>query len=78
MYTLEEYRDMVKKAYLKHFTSKLSSEAEEYFDSDEAQKEIKEQYNADIKKLKSGEISDNVFRHGSVSGTAYTLYLMQD
>ena len=78
MYTLEEYRDLVKKAYVKHFTERQMTNAMKYFDSDEAQKEIKEQYNSDIKKLKSGEITDNVFRHGSVSGTAYTLYLMQD
>ncbi len=78
MYTLEEYRDMVKKAYLKHYSDKLYAKAEKYFNSEEAQKEISEQYQSDIKKLKSGEITDKVFRNGSVSGTAYTLYLMQD
>lgn len=76
MYTFEEYRDMVKKSFLKDFDGTQLSNAKKYFDSEEAQDEIQEQYKRDIKKLKAGEISDNVFRKGCVNGTAYALYMM--
>lgn len=80
MYTFDEYSAMVKKSLLKSCgnSEKEISIAEKYFNSDEAQKQIKARYAIDISDLKSGKISDQVFRHGCVDSVAYCLYLMQE
>lgn len=79
IYSFEEYRDMVEKAYMAHFSNeKLRSVAERYFISDEAQDVIRTQYKTDINDLKANKITDNVFRNGGVNSTAYCLYLMTE
>ncbi len=79
IYSFEEYRDMVYKKYIAHFTKdKLRSVAERYFTSDEAQDEIRTKYKADINDLKANKITGKVFRNGCVNSTAYCLFLMTE
>ena len=78
MYTFENYRDMVKKSYLASCGDKERTKASKYFDSEEAQDVIRENYESDIKKLKNKEITEKVFCNGCVDGVAYCLYLMME
>lgn len=44
MYTLEEYRDMVKKSFLNDVDERQLSDARKYFESSEAQNVIMKNY----------------------------------
>ena len=78
MYTLDQYRDMVKKSYLSCFSERLYPDAERYFESEEAQQEIENRYKRDIARLERQEITEKVFCNGCVSSVAYCLYLMME
>ena len=72
----QEYEDAVKKCFWKYWSSLSREEVDEYIRSEEAQNEIKSQYDSDIKAYKKGEIPLSVIMQGGVGGTAYCLSLM--
>lgn len=80
MPTLEEYREMVKKAFLSickdYETPK--EKIENYFNSAEAQELIETRYQTDIEKLQNGQITEAVFRNGCVYSVACCLDLMME
>ena len=76
MYTLEEYRDMLKKSFLNDVDERQLSDARKYFESSEAQNVIMKNYKQDTADLQRMKITDKVFRNSCVSGVAYCLYMM--
>ena len=78
--TLNEYRDMVRKAFLsicKDYVTPMAK-IEQYFNSTEAQELIEARYKTDVEELKSGRITENVFRNGCVYSVASCLDLMME
>lgn len=72
----KEYEKMVKERYDKSLTAFSKKEKDEYFYGDEAQKELRSRYRADVDELRSGKITEKVFLNGCVASVANCLSLM--
>ncbi|MCC8196551.1 MAG: hypothetical protein LIO49_07115 [Ruminococcus sp.] len=74
--TLQEYTDLIYETCKKDYPKDFSTGFAEYLKSGEAQQEIYNSYQYDVKKYRNGEMTDKQFFVGSVSGTAYCLNMM--
>ena len=75
MPTFEEFKKAVKEDYLHMDDSKVSRK---YFNSDEAQQHIKNEYASNVKNYKNGKINRTVFMNGGVSAVSNCLNLMME
>lgn len=79
MNTLDEYKNAVKEALMSLCIKYMSpAGVEGFFNTKEAQELITARYEVDIKKLESGEITEEVFKNGCVQSVACCLELMMD
>ena len=76
--TYEEFKALVKARFLKYedMASVGIEKMEEYLSCKESTDVIKQQYDLSVKELERGEITENIFRNGSVSAAAHCLYMM--
>lgn len=73
--TFDEFKKAVKDDYFKMEDTK---DSRKYFNSTEAQEKIKRDYASNVKELKEGKITRNVFMKGGVATTSNCLNLMMD
>ena len=73
--TFEEFRDMVKKDLTKYLDLN-DEDLEEYLNEEDSVDVIQHQYEHSSKLLEAGEITDNIFKNGSVSAASHTLYML--
>lgn len=72
----EEFEKEVR-AHFKGLSQTVSEEdANAYLDGDEAQGEIRNAYDQNVKQFEAGEITREVFMVGGVSSVGYCLYMM--
>jgi hypothetical protein len=76
--SLEEFEKLVKDYFRKRNPCLEDEDIERYLKTDEAKKEIRDAYNSDIKKYKSGEYSYDEFMIGTVSAVANCLTYMYE
>ena len=75
--TLNEYTEFVRKCYF--YNPKAMAQWQvDYFDSEEAQKHIKQQYKYDINRFNNGEIGYASLTNGCPSSVAYCLEWMAE
>lgn len=73
--TLEEFTEIVKRIFAtERILSKERMDA--YFEEDETKEIIKEKYEMGVRDVKSGSITDEVFRRGRAGAMAHCLALM--
>ena len=74
-----DYKDFKKKVYeeyKKSLRAQDQDEVEEYFKSDEAEREIKNGYERLIEQVKAGDITEDVVMGTGAGGVAYCLVMM--
>ena len=76
--SLEEFEKLVHDDFRKSNRCLEDEDIERYLKTDEAKKVIRDAYNSDIKKYKSGEFTYEVFTIGCVSSVAYCLTYMYE
>ena len=76
--TYEEFNELAKARFLKYedMASVGKDKIEEYLSSEESVDIIRQQYDISLKELERGEITEDIFRNGSVSAAAYCLYML--
>ena len=73
--TFEEFRDLVKKELTKYLDLN-DEDLEEYLNDEDSVDVIQNQYEHSSKLLESGEITETIFKNGSVSAASHTLYML--
>lgn len=76
MPTYKEFKKKVYQSYKKSLAVYDQEEVDEYFKSDEAENEMKNEYNDLVKKVKDGVIEESVILSGGAGGCAQCLVLM--
>lgn len=73
---LEEFTELVREGYDWYLKSQPKEKADAYFNSQEAQNEIKSRYEGYLEDLKDGRITESMLRGGCVDSVVYCLYMM--
>ena len=76
--TYEEFRKMVKFNLANTLYNVSEARLEEYLNEEDSVDVIQHQYEYSSKLLKAGEITEKIFKNGSVSAASYTLYLLYE
>ena len=76
--TYEEFREMVKEDLAKTLSNISRTRLEEYLNEEDSIDVIRHEYDYSVKQLLRGEITEKIFRNGSVSAASYTLYLLYE
>ena len=74
--SFEQFKSAVYESYIGSMKMHDQMEVEEYFKSDEAENEMKNQYSSLVKKCEAGIINENVILGSGAGGTAQCLILM--
>ena len=76
MVTFQEFKKKVYESYKKSLKSQDRSEVDAYFKSDEAEEEMRSQYESLMNSLDAGEIRESVILSDGAGGCAQCLVLM--
>lgn len=76
MPTFEEFKNKVYQSYKKSLQVHDQNEVDEYFKSEEAEQEMRNEYDNLVKRVKNGEIEKSVILTGGAGGCAQCLVLM--
>ena len=74
--TFEEFRDLVKKHLAKDLDHLSDEELEDYLSDEDSVDVIQHEYDHSSKQLEAGEITEKIFKNGSVSAASHTLYML--
>lgn len=74
--TYEEFRDLVKKSFMQDMDGLSEEDAEAYLSEEDSVEVIGNEYERSSEMFDRGEITETMFRNGSVSAVASTLYLL--
>jgi hypothetical protein len=74
--TYEEFKKLVKEKFAKCMPDLAEAEVDEYINSEEAGTVIEQEYAISLTQLQNGEITETIFRNGSVGAAASCLYMM--
>lgn len=74
--TFDEFRELVKANFAKDMDDLSAEEIEEYLNDEESIEVMRHEYDMSAEQLKNGEITEQIFRNGSVSAAASTLELL--
>ena len=76
MPTFKEFKKAVYQSYKKSLKVHDQDEVDAYFESEEAENEMKNEYNDLVKKVNDGVIDESVILAGGAGGCAQCLVLM--
>lgn len=74
--TYEEFRALVKDHFSKTMEQLSDDQVETFLDDEDSVDVIKQEYDLSSKQLDRGEITEEIFRTGSVSAASSTLYML--
>lgn len=74
--TYEEFRELVKKNFMHDMKGLSDEDVETYLSEDDSVDVIKNEYECSSGKFDRGEITEKMFRNGSVSAASYSLYML--
>lgn len=74
--TFEEFRDLVKANLAKDLDDLSDEQLEAYLNEEDSVEVIRNEYDLSCQQLERGEITETIFRNGSVSAAASTLGLL--
>ena len=74
--SFEQFKSAVYESYIGSMKMHNQDEVEDYFKSDEAENEMKNQYRSLVKKYEAGIINESVILGSGAGGTAQCLILM--
>ena len=72
----KEFRDIVYKKYMGRMKGFDQDEVKDYFNSDEAEQEIRNAYKENSKLYNNGELSEEIFLCDAANSVAYCLEMM--
>jgi len=78
MPTFEDFIELVKKHYLEMNAVCGEENSMRYFNSEEAQCHIMQEYECAVEDYNNGELGSEAFRNGVVARVSYCLYMMYE
>lgn len=76
MPTFEEFKNLVKEHFRWYYNDLSEKEIDGYINSEDSRQAIQSEYNWSVKQFKIGEITETIFRNGSVSVAGHCLYML--
>ncbi len=76
MPTFEEFKELVRKMLSECLKNLSEKEIDEYINSEESMHVIQSEYNMSVKQYKNGEITETIFRNGSVGAVVSCLDML--
>jgi len=76
IFSIEGFKQAVKDEFGNAYKTPSKEQFDEYFDGEEANREVERAYIANVKKYEDGKITERIFREECVASVAYCLYLM--